>query len=572
VARDQAIWAEPAEGVWSLEIQVEFGEAQVAGQWATPEGEPRTLVDPSEAGRLAAGLAGMAAVLLSCERQPRSVPSPLLFDLTGLQREATHRFGFSAQEVLEAAQGLYEDRWISYPRTNSRCLTVEDAALAPEILAALRRHPEYGPALQEIADQGWALGARISNPLAVDDHPGLHPTPVCPGSLASLPETRRKVFDLIARRFLAAFFPDCQGHDLRLMIQVGTETFRATGFAQAEAGWLRVFPAIPEAITPQHLAPALGSLPSGARGWSLEAQPIPWPRERPRPFSEAELLGAMQNGGTSLKPWEEPSAALGLGTAATRTRTLEDLLAGDQPLASRAGGLLHSTERGRTLIATLPIPALKSADLTRKWEAGLSAIQHGERSAADFLAEVRGQISGVVQAMRDARDRANALAQPCPKCGAPLTLHRYPQFLLARCSGFPECPVQYAIHEDRTPVEGLCGNCGGPVGRTRKGFRLCNGCGTYQTQAPWLVVGSSGSTVLNLPDPCPVCRQGRWEVKFGAFGGYVRCSAHPACKVTFGSMKGGIPKGGFCVECGGPCQETRNRKRVCVVCSKWQKE
>jgi DNA topoisomerase-3 len=420
---------------------------KVIGTWAVapPDGKglrarlaERALADAIVArGQGAAGGPDGPVVERLWQKRVRE-PPPLLFDLTSLQRTANRRHGLSATATLAAAQALYERyKVLSYPRTDSRHLTGDMAAELPKLFGALAALPEYAPFAQPLLDAPPARSRRVFDGGKVSDHHAIVPTGK-PVRLDELPRDERRIFDLVARRFLGAFHPDAEFALTDVVIRVGPlearpgaagepgdaraddtpvtglppppDRYRARGRVRLVAGW--------QAVAQMSDGDDGPTLPPLAEGQRLDGElDVLTKQTRPPPrHTEATLLGAMESAGREIAD-EELRAAMrdsGLGTPATRAATIETLIR--RGFVAREGKNLVPTELGIGLVETLPEKSLASPELTGAWEARLSRVARGEETRAAFMADISRYVSGVVAAIRG---RAGAGAAPDPTAPRP---------------------------------------------------------------------------------------------------------------------------------------------------------
>jgi len=390
-----------------------------------------------------------------------SEPPPQLFDLTSLQRTANRRFGWSAARTLELAQGLYERaKVITYPRTDSRHLTTDVARELPALFAALVALPELGGFAQRLVDRPPAPGRRIVDDAKVSDHHAIIPTGTLPHGLD---RDEARLFDLIARRFLGAFFPDAEIAITEAWIRVGPgegaappfepadreqlvevlppppDHFLARGRVREVAGWQEVAGlddkraerARPSDDGRERDELAEGVLPPLAvaqvlgGGYQAHAkQTTPPPRH-----TEASLLAAMESAGTSIDD-EALRAAMkdvGLGTPATRAAIIETLLRRDYLIRERQH--LVPTEAGLGLLdalAAAEVSSLASPELTGSWEARLARIARGEEQRARFMADIERYVTSVIEALRGSPLPPRAPATPPAPAAPPTSSARAP--------------------------------------------------------------------------------------------------------------------------------------------------
>ena len=425
VERERAITAFVPRDFWELTAAL-----QTAGGGAFPARWRAATAARLATGALADELvardaAGAAPIVERVRARTVTEPPPQLFDLTSLQRTANRRFGFSAQRTLELAQQLYErHKLVTYPRTDSRHLTSDVAAELHGPLSALADVPAYAPFARQLLADPPRPGRRIVDDSKVHDHHAIIPT----GNRidrAALDRDLARVFDLIARRFLGAFFPDAEIAVTEAWIRVGPEggaipttrvdrdqlldalpappdRYVARGRVRLVAGWQEVAGIGPEGTKRPVDAAGTGdtgdagdgdgagdgtaALPPLVEGQrlagafaSVAKQTTPPPR-----YTEATLLGAMEAAGKAIDD-EALRAAMkdtGLGTPATRAAIIETLLR--RAYVAREHKWLVPTPTGIGLIATIPVASLASPELTGGWEARLAAIARGQELARGF--------------------------------------------------------------------------------------------------------------------------------------------------------------------------------------------
>ncbi|MGK5081808.1 DNA topoisomerase 3 [Bdellovibrionota bacterium FG-1] len=358
--------------------------------------------------RIRRGLARVAAH----EGKTVQQPPPLLYNLTELQRHANRIFGFSAARTLEIAQSLYEKhKLISYPRTESRYLSSSVAQTLPEVVDAIRA--PYDPFLVEATGRAQ-LNRRFVDDAQVTEHHALIPTSHrC--SPSSLPDGERKIYDLICRRLLSAWQPDYVTRVTTVITEVGSrDLFKTQGTTIQTLGWKTLDLKGKE----QALEPVLPSgLNTGVSVKVVSVEALPKSTEPPARLTDATLLTGMETAGRTL---EERELALamsdsGLGTAATRAGIIEALLT--RGYLEREGKSLLATPLGHRLIETVH-PALKSPELTARWEMKLAEIQAGKRTLREFLAELEAELSARVVEIKCASP-LSAPSPPSPRKATP---------------------------------------------------------------------------------------------------------------------------------------------------------
>lgn len=342
-------------------------------------------------------------------RQRRNAPLP--FDLTTLQRVANVRFGYPAAKTLDIAQALYEKHKVTtYPRTDSSHLPSDYPPKVQAIMKALpARFQAFG---QEVLNEGWAkAGHPVFNDAKISDHFAIIPTGNVP---ANLSEHEEAIYNLVVRRFIAAFYPAAEFDKTTRDAWIGSDMFRASGLVQVSAGWMKVYDdADEEASRPKKKSKtdeddAQGKLPRMSKGEvaSLQKLELKTGKTKPPPrYTEASLLGAMETAG-KLVDDEEMSKAMkerGLGTPATRAAVIEDLLSVRKGYLTRKGKELRPTQKAADLIAALRrygIEFLASPELTGEWEHKLAMMEEGKLSRDDYMREIRESVQRMVTRVR----------------------------------------------------------------------------------------------------------------------------------------------------------------------------
>ena len=388
--------------------------------------ETRIFGDLERADRIVAKVSGQDGTVEKVERKEQSERAPLLYDLTSLQRDSNRRYGFSARRTLQAAQSLYEGKKaITYPRTSSRYLSgdmvpqLKPTAGTLQPIADYRKAAEFVLALDQLPLQ------RVINDAKVDDHHAIIPTDVDHDIEAFTPDERR-VFDLIARRFLAVFHPPARYARTTVITLVEEERFRTRGKITLEAGWRGVY-----GVEADHERQSEdeekegGEIPALQEGQTVRciAAEIEDKMTKPPPrYTEATLLSAMETAGKLIDDEElrEAMKESGLGTPATRAETIEVLIR--REYIERVGRDLQATPKGIQVITMLEEHKLTSPELTGDWEHKLAEIERGRgdrevfmKGIADFTKETVDQIAALdKEKLRPERVELG----PCPRCGA----------------------------------------------------------------------------------------------------------------------------------------------------------
>jgi DNA topoisomerase-3 len=430
VKREREIQAFVPEPYWL--VHAEF-DPRYQGLWFDGKEETRIFGDPNRADEIVAKVTGKDGIVEKVERKEQSERSPLLYDLTSLQRDANRRFGFSARRTLQAAQSLYESKKaITYPRTSSRFLSGDLVPQLKPTAGTLLPISEYSAAARYVLDLELLPLGRVVNDAKVDDHHAIIPTDIEHDLSAFSPDERR-VFDLIARRFLAVFHPPARYARTTVVTLVEEERFRTRGKITLEAGWRGVYGLETEEElkakqSEQSEEDSEGEgneIPPLEQGQSVRCVKAESEAKETKPpprYTEATLLSAMETAGKLIDDEElrEAMKDSGLGTPATRAETIETLIR--REYIERAGRDLQATPKGVQVITMLEEHKLTSPELTGDWEKRLSDIEHGSGDRDAFMREIVGFAKETVEQIA-ALDKEKLRPERvelglCPRCGA----------------------------------------------------------------------------------------------------------------------------------------------------------
>lgn len=360
-------------------------------------------------------------------KKPTKQASPQLYDLTTLQREASSRFGFSATSTLKLAQSLYErHKMLTYPRTDSRYLPEDYVGIVSNTIDSIGKdHAELAPFAKDIQTNNRLIPTkRVFNNAKISDHFAIIPT----GRVVKLSEPEQKLFDLVAKRFLAVFFPSAIFENTRRETTIShadgiSDTFLTTGKILVDPGWLAVYG------RQVGVASGKDELCQVSEGEDAQVEEISVKEDETKPparYNEATLLSAMEGAGKLIEDEElrEAMADRGLGTPATRAATIEALIR--QKYIARDGREIHVTASGLKLIETLHeigATGLTSAEMTGDWESKLRQMEQGKLDRPVFMEQIIDFTKDIVErAKGHATELKNKvfpeIKAPCPKCGA----------------------------------------------------------------------------------------------------------------------------------------------------------
>ncbi len=367
------------------------------------------------------------------ESKPSSQLSPLLYDLTSLQREANGRFGLSATRTLQIAQALYErHKVLTYPRTDSRALPEDYLGTVQQTLGAMSG-TQYTQFASRILEQGWVRpNKRVFNNAKISDHFAIIPTLLAPKNLNDI---EAKVYDMVVRRFLAIFFPAAEFQLTTRITRVESEPFKTEGKVLVNAGWMAVYgKEVAVDDTPNLVPVTQGETVQTDNVEVITSQTKPPPR-----FTEATLLSAMEGAGKLIEDEElrEAMSEKGLGTPATRAAVIEGLVY--EKYIQRNARELQATPKGMSLIILLRglgIPELCSPELTGDWEFKLKQMERGKLKRDEFMRQIEAMTRSIVEKTKQYESDTvpgdfGTLTVPCPKCGGEIR-ENYKKF---QCQG-----------------------------------------------------------------------------------------------------------------------------------------
>jgi DNA topoisomerase III len=437
VEREEKIRKHVARPYWEVKASFDADAGQYEGKWFDPafkknpddpDQRADRLWDAAAAEAIAAAVKGQPASVAD-EAKPSTQASPLLYDLTTLQREANSRFGFSAKTTLSLAQALYEKhKVLTYPRTDSRALPEDYVGVVKKTFEMIADEDLPGP-LRELAQharKGLNAGyvkptKRVFDNSKISDHFAIIPTLQAPKSLTDI---EAKLYDLVVKRFIAVFYPSAE-----FMVTTRTSTveaggkthrFQTNGKVLVNPGWLAVYGKEAQDDDANLVAVKPGEL---VRTESVDVLALK--TKPPARYTEATLLSAMEGAGKLIDDEElrEAMREKGLGTPATRAQTIEGLILEKYML--RDGRELVPTAKAfqlMTLLRGLAIEDLTKPELTGQWEYQLAEMEHGRLERNAFMGEIAKMAERIVRKAKE-YDRDTipgdyaTLSTPCPNCG-----------------------------------------------------------------------------------------------------------------------------------------------------------
>jgi DNA topoisomerase-3 len=439
VEREEKIRAFVPKDYWEVHARFGAKAGEYAGKWFDPdfkrdddaERKADRLWDAAKAAAVVAECRGKQGVATE-ESKPTTQASPLLFDLTSLQREANGRFGFPARMTLSLAQALYEKhKALTYPRTDSRALPEDYVATVKGTLKELGETDAFGTFARQILKQGWVKpNKRIFDNAKISDHFAIIPTLQTPKHLN---EAEQKLYDMVVRRFLAVFYPSAEYLQTTRITAVGKHQFKTEGRVLQNPGWLAIYGRAGGEEN-QNL-PAIGDRETVR---VLEVSDQAHQTKPPARFTEATLLSAMEGAGKLVEDDELRAAmeAKGLGTPATRAAIIEGLIR--EEYVNREGRELVPTPKAFSLLFALHmlhIVELASPELTGEWEHKLKLIEQGKLTRDEFMKQITELVRKVVGVIKTGEipDVVYAtVPAKCPKCGG-IVQENYRKFQCQKC-------------------------------------------------------------------------------------------------------------------------------------------
>ena len=367
-------------------------------------------------------------------REEKTSAPPKLYDLTTLQRDANRIFGFTAKQTLEYTQSLYEKKFVTYPRTDSRYLSDDMEQTAKKVIEAVGK-----------ADAMWGGVSckpdikRVLDSKKVTDHHGIIPTvEIGRADMTALPETERKILLLIGNRLLCATGRAHLYESVKVELSCGGYGFYASGKSVMENGWMDFEEAFRNSYRIREEGEKEAKLPVLAKGQSftcMEAEVRTHDTTPPKAYTEDSLLSAMERAGA--EDMGDEVERKGLGTPATRADVIEKLVR--DGFVKREKKRLVPTKEGMELIAVLP-DIVKSPKLTADWENALTLVSKGQLSMEDFMAGIEGMVSGLVQDYQGAGGEAKRIFAPeqealgvCPNCGGQVVKGKFGAYCENKC-------------------------------------------------------------------------------------------------------------------------------------------
>ena len=357
------------------------------------------IAKPEEGQAAMEAIKGKDFTVTDIQQKAGTEAPPRLFDLTSLQVECNKKYSFSADDTLKHIQSLYEKKLTTYPRVDTTYLSDDVYAKCPSILQGIT---PYAPLVQPLMGKKLKKSKKVFDSSKVTDHHAIIPTGMNPQNV-SLSLDEKRVYDLVTRRFIAVFYPDCKFSTTTVLGEVEQVEFKATGKQILDEGWRAVFGGSSDKTEESDKSDpsdekeqALPKFDKGEHGphepTLAEKQTTP-----PKPYTEATLLRAMETAGKTVDNEELRDAlkANGIGRPSTRAAIIETLY--KRQYISKVRKSLEPTPTGIALIGVIQEELLKSVELTGQWEKKLRDIEAHRYNASQFIDELKQQTVQLVQ-------------------------------------------------------------------------------------------------------------------------------------------------------------------------------
>jgi DNA topoisomerase-3 len=532
---------------WEVVAAFVAEKGEYAAKWIDPafaktddeDAREDRVFDAASAAAIVAVCQGAPVESVTDQSEDETKLAPKLFDLTTLQREASRKFGFTAAQTLALAQTLYEThKVLTYPRTDATALPEDYLPTVVPVFEAF--DGAFAPMARKALDNGYVkLSKRIFDDSKISDHFAIIPTNVQPVGLSA---DEAKLYELVARRFIGAFYPAALFKKTVRATVVKGHTFKSHGTVLVAPGWLEVNGR--EAGGDNELAyvgdgelPGVGSITSKAGA-----------TKPPKRFTEDTLLGAMEGAGRYVEDEDQREAIKakgGLGTPATRAAIIEGLVEETErkkPYFTRSGKEFIPTPKAMQLVPMLRkygIHELCTPATTGEWELRLRQMEQGDYAKAQFMAEITAVVRAIIdklqtRAKATPQYAARKLDAPCPKCGGVVREEGYNFFCAC---GFKVGRNIMGRDITKAEVTGMLQN-----GKSTllKGFTSPKGGKVFDAFLAYLKAENKLDFIFPQPGEhdgsCPKCKQGQLKQKTGANGPFWYCSrwnVDPKCDATY---------------------------------------
>lgn len=398
-------------------VRADFGG--YFGDWRSISGS--RIYEHAKAQAIVAKVSGKSGVIKEVKTEAKQEQPPLAYDLTELQRDANRRYAWSAQKTSSILQDLYErHKLVTYPRTDSRYISSDIVPTLKARLEGMKQGP-YNLLVESLLQKPLKPGKRLVNDAKVTDHHAIIPTEQTL-NLRNLDDEERRLYDLIARRFLAVLHPPYRFNQTTIVTMVDGENFYSSGRVEVERGWKTVQSSLSDKEAQDTEDLPEQTLAQHKKGEILAVKGCKINKKQTKPpsrYTEATLLTSMENCGKLVADEElrESIQGSGLGTPATRAEIIEKLV--NTSYIERHGKELLPTSKGIQLVNLAP-ETLRSPELTARWEQKLTDIAAGKAKRSVFISDIRNDTVRLVDTVKKSTSsyRADNVSKTkCPLCG-----------------------------------------------------------------------------------------------------------------------------------------------------------
>lgn len=401
-----------------------------------------------------------------------------LYDLTSLQVDCNRKFGLTAEQTLQTIQSLYEKKVATYPRVDTTYLPDDVYPKCPNILQGLRGYEAF---TQSLLNSGKKLpkSKNVFDNSKVTDHHAIIPTGVPATTLSGI---EQRVYDIIARRFISVFYPDCQFNTTTVLGEAAKVEFKATGKLIVNPGWRAIYAGEKDEDDNAEGGSILPEFVVGESGPHVPSLLDKW-TQPPKPYTEAMLIRAMETAGKQCEDEELRDAMKenGIGRPSTRAAIIETLI--KRRYIRREKKNILATQTGIDVIQVIHEELLKSPELTGQWERKLRMIERGEYDVNQFIAELKQMVVDIINSvMSDSSARQVAYVDPEAEKKAAAEAKK--QAAAEKKASAPKKPREKKVKATAAPTQTIptkCPLCGGDILRGKAAY----GCSNWRTGCTW---------------------------------------------------------------------------------------
>ncbi len=447
VRRDQEIEQFKPKDYYELSVLFHAEQGEFFALWQPPEDytdEEGRCLKRAYAETIREKITGKIGEVTEFSDKLKKVAPPLCFSLSSLQKLCSSQFGYTAKKTLEVAQSLYEKhKAISYPRTDSGYLPVDQIAEASVVLEAIAKIDNKMQSLINECDLSFR--SPTWNDSKVTAHHGIIPTTNKNASMQAMSKDECQVYNLIRRHYIAQFMGNYEYTHRKVTVVCENEQFMASCKLPKVNGWKRAIDKSGEETEEQPLSPSIPKMEKSTKVKAIDSNIAEKQTKPAARFTEGTLIAAMKN---IAKFVDEPELkktlreSAGIGTEATRADIIDKIIS--RGFVERKKKLLISTEKGRSLISLLP-DKIKNPGTTAMWEQALEDIANGKGKIDDFLLDQEDILDFMLEDLKKLKSHQDSEAgithYPCPKCQSALIRRKGKKGYFWGCSTYPNCKV-----------------------------------------------------------------------------------------------------------------------------------